>query len=88
MKEGYYCIFVSVILIDSVLKIGKNYYPQVFLRKFIYIVKKWVFRYITDDLEILSGASDKTNSDKENKKRLTEYWKNCSKIWKNDLLHK
>ena len=75
-------------MIDSVLKIGKNYYSQVFLRKFIYIVKKWVFRYITDDLEILSGASDKTNSDKKNKKRLTEYWKNCSKIWRNDLLHK
>ena len=29
-KEGFHCICLSVILIDSVFKIGKTYYPQVF----------------------------------------------------------
>ena len=30
-KEGSQCIFPSVILIDSVYRTGKHYYPQVFL---------------------------------------------------------
>ena len=32
-KEGSQCICLSVILIDSVYKKDKNYYPQVFLEK-------------------------------------------------------
>ena len=32
-KEGSHCICLSVILIDSVFKIDKNYYPQVFFRR-------------------------------------------------------
>ena len=32
-KEGSHCVCLSVILIDSVYKIGKNYYLQVFLLK-------------------------------------------------------
>ena len=31
-KEGSLCICLLVILIDSVSKMGKNYYQQVFLR--------------------------------------------------------
>ena len=30
-KEGSQCICLSVVLIDSVYRTGKNYYPQVFL---------------------------------------------------------
>ena len=33
-KEGSQCICVSVILIDSVFRIGKTYYPDVLLEKF------------------------------------------------------
>ena len=29
-KEGSHCIWLSAILIDSVLKMGKSYYPQMF----------------------------------------------------------
>ena len=32
-KEGSYCIFLSVILIDSVFKTDKNYYLQVLLEE-------------------------------------------------------
>ena len=58
-KEPKHCIGPSVILIASVFKTGKNYYPQVFLEECKYIIKeKKVIRYITDDLEISSGDSD------------------------------
>ena len=33
-KEGSHCICLSVKFIDSVLKRGKNYYPQVFLEEY------------------------------------------------------
>ena len=33
-KKGYHCIFISVILIDPVFKIGKNYYHKVFLEEY------------------------------------------------------
>ena len=39
-KESSHCICLSVIMIDSVFKIGKNYYAQLFLEKCKYIVKK------------------------------------------------
>ena len=38
-KEGFQFICLSVILIDSVFKTGKNYYSQVFLEEHKYIVK-------------------------------------------------
>ena len=45
-------------MIDSVFKMGKNYCPQVFLGK-------KMTKYITDDLEIVSGNSHKENPDEE-----------------------
>ena len=39
-KEGFHCICLSVILIDSVFKTGKYYYPHVFLEEYKCIVKK------------------------------------------------
>ena len=38
-EEGLHCVFLSVMLIDSVFKMGKNYFPQVFLEECKYIVK-------------------------------------------------
>ena len=62
-KEGSQCICVSVILIDSVFRIGKTYYPDVLLEKFKYIVKqKRMPKYITDELETFSPNE---NSDKK-----------------------
>ena len=44
---------------------GKNYYPQVFLEEYKYIVKeKKMPNYITDGIEI-SLDSDREDSDKE-----------------------
>ena len=39
-KEGSQVICLSLILIDSVFRTGKNYYPQVFLEECEYVVKE------------------------------------------------
>ena len=49
-KEGSQCICLSVILIDSVYKKDKNYYPQVFLEEYKYVVKKKKSKNITDNI--------------------------------------
>ena len=65
-KGSSYCIFLSVMLIDSVFKIRKNNYPPAFLRECEYMVKeKKINRHIEDDREISSDDSDEENSDKE-----------------------
>ena len=64
-KEGSQFICWSVILIDSVFRTGKNYYPQVFLEECKYFVKgKKMPEYITGDIEI-SADSDREDSDEE-----------------------
>ena len=39
-KEGSQCICLSVILLDSVFRIGGKYYPQVFLEEFKHIAQE------------------------------------------------
>ena len=39
-KEGSQFICLSVILIDSIFRTGKNYYPQVFLEECKYVIKE------------------------------------------------
>ena len=57
LKRGSQYIYLSVVLIDSVFRADKNYYPQVFLEKCKYVVK---------DIEISSNESAKEESDEEN----------------------
>ena len=40
LNESSLCICLSIKLIDSVFKIGKNYYPQMSLEECKYIVKE------------------------------------------------
>ena len=61
-KEGFQCICLSVILIDSVYEKYKNYYPQGVLEERKYIVYNFY-----DDIEISSNDSDKEDSDDFNK---------------------
>ena len=37
-KEGFHCIYTSVILIDSVYRKDKNCYPQVILEKYYFVI--------------------------------------------------
>ena len=56
-KEDSQYIFLSVILIDSVLRTGKNYYPQVYLEEFKTAVKeKKIPNHIIDNIEISSDS--------------------------------
>ena len=65
-KEGSQCICLSVILINSVFRTSKNYYPEIFLEECKYVVKwKNMSKYIIDDMEIFSD-SDRENSDEVN----------------------
>ena len=58
-----YCL--SVILIDFVFRTGKNYYPQVFLEEYKYVVReKKIPEYVTDEIGI-SLNSDREDSDEE-----------------------
>ena len=44
---------------DSVVKVGKKYYPQVFLEECKYVKRKnKMFNYINDDLEMTSSDED------------------------------
>ena len=65
-KESSQCIYLSVILIDSVYKKDKNYYPQLFLEICKYVVQeKNMSIFITDNIEISSDDSDKEGSNEE-----------------------
>ena len=51
-KESSQFICLSVILIDSVFRTNKNYYPQVFLEEYKYVVKeKKIPKYMSNDRE-------------------------------------
>ena len=53
-------------MIDTVLRIGKNYYPQVLVEECKYAVKeKKMPEYITNDIEISSDNSGREDSDEE-----------------------
>ena len=59
-------ISLLVILIDSIFRTGKNYYPQVLLKEPKYIAKEnKATRHITVDLDISYDYSDEENVDAE-----------------------
>ena len=65
-KKVSWFICLLVILIDSVFRTGKNYYPQVFFKKCKYLIKeKKMPEYLTDNIQI-SSDSDRKDSDEEN----------------------
>ena len=61
-KEGCHCVCLSVILLDSVFKMGIKYYPQVFLEKYKHYVKeKVVGKFNIDELEVSPNESDESD---------------------------
>ena len=63
-KECSHCICLSVVLIGSAFKMGKNYYPQVFSEECKNVVKgKDVTRLITEELEIFSDDLDESDEE-------------------------
>ena len=60
--SSYKCL--SLIMLDSVVKVAKKYYPQVFLEECIYIKRNnKMFNYSNDDLEMTSSDDDDDDDD-------------------------
>ena len=55
-KQGSQCVCLSAILIYSVFRIGKNYYPQMFLEKCRYVFKEK--KMPADDIETYFDKED------------------------------
>ena len=69
-KEKAPCKCLSIIMIDSVIKVNKNYYPQTLLEECKYIQEKiTIVNYIDEDLvdsESENSTNDETKSDIDN----------------------
>ena len=64
-KEKAPCKCLSIIMIDSVIKANKKYYPQTFLGECKYVQEKIkTENHIDDDLD--SDSNDETESDIDN----------------------
>ena len=65
---------LSIIMLDSVIKVKKKYYPQTFLEECKYEPKKIKMENLTDDLEKNESdesgndSNDETESDSESNK--------------------
>ena len=65
-KEKAPCKCLSIIMLDSVIKANKKYYPQTFLEECKYVQEKIkTENYIHEDLE-KSDSNDETESDIDN----------------------
>ena len=54
---SYKCL--PLVMLDSIVKVGKKYYPQVFLEEYKYIKRKnEMFNYINDDLKMTLSDED------------------------------
>ena len=64
-KEKAPCKCLSIIMIDSVIKANKKYYPQTLLEEYKYIQEKIkIENYINEDLENSESDSDSNNETK------------------------
>ena len=63
-KEKLQCKCLSVIILDSVIKANKKYYPQTFLEECKYVQEKIkTEKYIDDDLKSDKDSNNETESD-------------------------
>ena len=61
-KEKAPCKYLSIIILDSVIKENKKYYPQTLLEECTYTQEKIkIENYINDDLEDSESGSDSNN---------------------------
>ena len=63
-KEKAPCKCLSIIMLDSVIKVNKKHYPQTFLEECKYVREKIKTKnYIDEDLKSDSDSNDETESD-------------------------
>ena len=58
-NECYTCL--SVILLDSIIDVDKEYYPQVFLKECKYEEKKKIMGKIKEELKLDKSGSESDN---------------------------
>ena len=64
-KENIPCKYLLLIMLDSVIKTSKKYYPQTLLEECIYEIKKNKIEIlINDDLD--SSSSDESDNESDN----------------------
>ena len=72
LKEEAPCKCLSIMMLDSVIKANKRYYPQTFLEECKYVQEKIkTENYIDEDLEKIGSdrdSYDETESDIDNNK--------------------
>ena len=70
MPKKTLCKCLSIIMLDSVIKANKKYYPQILLEECKFIQEKIKIENHTDDdlekSELDSGSNDATESDIDN----------------------
>ena len=60
----YKCL--SLIMLDSVIRVNKKYYPQIFLEECKYVIRKnKMENLINDDLDLNSSDESESESDNE-----------------------
>ena len=65
LKESSWCIYLLVVLIDSVYRTSKNYYPKVFLEEYKYFIKEKKMPYcITDEITIYDFEEEHSNEER------------------------
>ena len=66
-KINEYCLCLSVILLDSIfVNSDKEYYPQIFLEEFKYMIKdRKIINTINDDLELTESNKSDDEFDNE-----------------------
>ena len=63
-KETAPCKCLSIIMLDSVIRANKKYYPQTFLEECKYVQEKIkIQNHIDDDLKSDSDSNEETESD-------------------------
>ena len=67
-KEKTTCKYLSLIMLDSVVRINKKYYPQTLFEEYKYKIKKSEMEnLINDDLET-NSSDNETDSESDNEK--------------------
>ena len=62
-NASYKCL--SLIMLDSVIRVNKKYYPQIFLEECKYVIRKnKMENLINDDLDL--NSSDESDSESDN----------------------
>ena len=65
-EHNEYCACLSAILLDSIVKIDNDYYPQIFLEECKYEVKKKKIMNAINEKFNLDESDDESDNDKSN----------------------